>query len=262
MILNGSFEINTSPGNVYNPSNAVFNSYMSSVTAFGALAPGIDIQMTGSPYGSSPQSGNWKVSAAAAAGGQSDAFSFALSGFLNSGFSYNLEFYFERLTNSGYDGGTVKIGISSSAASFGTQVFATSPASLGWTLAKTTFVAPHSANFLTVQVDNAGNHWVGLDNFTLDPAPLLADYNGDGAVDAADYVVWRANVGAATLNNRDSNGMGPVGQADYDFWRMHFGETAGSGASASVNASVPEPVTLVLLMFAATGWGFQRRRAT
>ena len=29
------------------------------------------------------------------------------------------------------------------------------------------------------------------------PAPLAGDYNGDGAVDAADYVLWRENPGCA-----------------------------------------------------------------
>jgi T5SS/PEP-CTERM-associated repeat protein len=92
---------------------------------------------------------------------------------------------------------------------------------------------------------------------------LPGDYNGNGAVDAADYVVWRKNVGAATLNNRDPNGMGAVGQADYDFWRMHFGQSAGSGAAAgatgSASAAAPEPTSLVLLALAGLGGLVLRR---
>ena len=69
--------------------------------------------------------------------------------------------------------------------------------------------------------------------FRLDAAATVelfppGDYNRDGTVDAADYVVWRKYGGAATLNNRDPNGTGPVGQADYDFWQIHFGDTIGS----------------------------------
>ncbi len=81
-------------------------------------------------------------------------------------------------------------------------------------------------------------------------AGLAGDYNSNGFVDAADYVVWRENIGAATLNNRDPNGMGVVGQADYDFWRTHFGEAAGAGAAATAAATapVPEPTSSVMLI--------------
>jgi hypothetical protein len=65
---------------------------------------------------------------------------------------------------------------------------------------------------------------------------LPGDYNADGTVDAADYVVWRKNDGT------------PAG---YDTWRAHFGESAGSGASATANAAVPEPATLVMLIVTA-----------
>ena len=72
------------------------------------------------------------------------------------------------------------------------------------------------------------------------------DFNGNGVVDAADYVVWRKNYGTP---------------AAYDTWRAHFGQTAGSGAGANANATIPEPATLVLLTFAAAGWCLRRGRA-
>jgi hypothetical protein len=78
---------------------------------------------------------------------------------------------------------------------------------------------------------------------------LPGDFNGDGSVNAADYVVWRKGLGTAYTPN------------DYNFWRAHFGQTAGSGAGASANGAVPEPATLVLMMFAAAGWSLRRRRA-
>jgi len=60
------------------------------------------------------------------------------------------------------------------------------------------------------------------------------DYNDDGVVDAADYVVWRKDPAA--------NGGDPVG---YDTWRENFAEpSAGSGGNSG---GVPEPATLVLL---------------
>jgi hypothetical protein len=77
---------------------------------------------------------------------------------------------------------------------------------------------------------------------------LAGDFNHDGRVDAADYVVWR-------------NGLGTTyTQADYDVWRFHFGLTPVSGSGASTNAAIPEPTTLVLLML-STGWCLRRRRA-
>ena len=70
-------------------------------------------------------------------------------------------------------------------------------------------------------------------------AAIPGDFNNNGVVDAADYVVWRKTDGT------------PAG---YNAWRTHFGQPSGSGAGAIANAAVPEPATLVLLMFAAAGW--------
>jgi hypothetical protein len=87
---------------------------------------------------------------------------------------------------------------------------------------------------------------------------LSGDYNNNGVVDAADYVLWRKhNNTAVTLPNDSTPGTDP---SDYNVWRAHFGQTAGSGVGTSANAAVPEPTTLVLLIFAAIGWYFRRRR--
>jgi hypothetical protein len=95
--------------------------------------------------------------------------------------------------------------------------------------------------------------------FTLreQPVAVPGDYNGNGTVDAADYVLWRK--GGPLLNEVDTPGT--VNAADYTAWRARFGNTAGSGSGATASAAVPEPTTLVLLMFAATGWYLRRRRA-
>ena len=74
---------------------------------------------------------------------------------------------------------------------------------------------------------------------------LAGDYNDDGQVDAADYTVWRDNLGAAagTLPN-DTDG-GVIGAEQYDTWRANFGSTASSSAS-----SIPEPSAAGLLVLA------------
>ncbi len=93
---------------------------------------------------------------------------------------------------------------------------------------------------------NRGNDALLL---TVIAAPILAgDYNADGTVDAADYVVWRNNVGGASLPN-ETESVGVVDQADYNAWQANFGATYGSGSS--LGASVPEPTTTTMLLLAS-----------
>ena len=66
------------------------------------------------------------------------------------------------------------------------------------------------------------------------PQSVEGDYNGDGTVDAADYVLWR--------KTRAASGGDPAG---YDTWRTNFG--AASGAVRNL-AAVPEPASIGLLL--------------
>jgi len=89
-------------------------------------------------------------------------------------------------------------------------------------------------------------------SLTLTPV-LPGDYNQNGVVDAADYTVWRDNLGSDTaIVNDDTPG---VMADDYDRWKAHFGETAGNGSASDTQFStaVPEPATLVLLEMEAIG---------
>lgn len=72
-------------------------------------------------------------------------------------------------------------------------------------------------------------------NSLLTAADLTGDFNSNGVVDAADYVVWRANLGAG------------YSQADYNTWRSNFAATGSGLALTNSIAGVPEPKTLGLL---------------
>ncbi|MEX2091296.1 MAG: matrixin family metalloprotease [Pirellulales bacterium] len=80
---------------------------------------------------------------------------------------------------------------------------------------------------------------------------LAGDYNLDGAVDAADYSVWRNSLGQVGSNlPADGSGDGTVNVADYSVWKTNFGMTSGSASGGGI-AGVPEPAGVVLLFFAA-----------
>ncbi|HJQ81206.1 MAG TPA: hypothetical protein VJ828_14695, partial [Lacipirellulaceae bacterium] len=80
---------------------------------------------------------------------------------------------------------------------------------------------------------------------------LAGDYNANGAVDAADYVVWRKTSGQSGVRPA-ADGTGPTGapdgvvdELDYQLWRANFGATM----SGLTSLNVPEPVgfrTLIL----------------
>lgn len=166
LVVNGSFETNTAPSTVFNPFNAVFNSYMSSVNAYG-IREGIDIQTIGSGYGLAPVDGIWKVSPASDANGTNEELAMALSSPLMTGSGYDLSFYMEALHSGGFNGGHVEIGASTSDSSFGTLVYTSADTVDAWTPVSTSFMAPNAATHLTVRVDTDVSGWVGLDNFVL-----------------------------------------------------------------------------------------------
>jgi hypothetical protein len=83
----------------------------------------------------------------------------------------------------------------------------------------------------------------GLDANAGGSAPATGDYNNNGAVDAADYTVWRDNLGTAyELPNRDPENAGNVSEADYGSWKSNFGATGG-GPDPAIMAEIGEFVT-------------------
>jgi endonuclease/exonuclease/phosphatase family metal-dependent hydrolase len=122
-------------------------------------------------------------------------------------------------------------------------------AALTTTLAEFSFDFTASGSLLDVILaltsTDSQEHWA-VDNFRLTAATVPGDYNGDGVLNAADYIVWRnhANTEFELVNeNPDALTPGLVDQEDYDFWKSQFigGEAAGT------NVTVPEPSGLILL---------------
>jgi hypothetical protein len=88
------------------------------------------------------------------------------------------------------------------------------------------------------------------------PPPLLAgDYNNDHVVDAADYTVWRDQMGADVALPNETETIGHVTAEDYAVWRTQFGESLGGGGTAggpaTSSAHVPEPGSLALAIASA-----------
>jgi hypothetical protein len=77
------------------------------------------------------------------------------------------------------------------------------------------------------------------------------DYNSNGAVDAADYVLWRKTLGqSGPILAADGNLSHQIDAGDYDAWRAHFGEQGAPGRSEAFSRSnIPEPNTVALLCF-------------
>ncbi len=91
----------------------------------------------------------------------------------------------------------------------------------------------------------------GIQAFTFKLSPSAAavagDYNHNGVVDAADYVLWRDTLGQSVTagTGADGNGDGTVNPGRLRLlaraFRQHLGQRIGSLASANV----PEPASLV-----------------
>jgi hypothetical protein len=103
------------------------------------------------------------------------------------------------------------------------------------------WIVHYNANSVVLEVASAG---------------LPGDYNDDGSVDAADYIVWRKNEGTANVLPNDPIG-GTIGPAHFDQWQANFGATSSGSASHSV---VPEP-SCWLLLAASSAFLLVLRRA-
>jgi hypothetical protein len=101
---------------------------------------------------------------------------------------------------------------------------------------------------------------------------IPGDYNRNGVVDAADYVIWRKTLDSPVSpqgSGADGNSNGFVEAGDFTFWRENFGRASqilvntGSGAGAfesHLSGTVPEPASAWLLLLATIMASGQIRR--
>jgi cytochrome c peroxidase len=92
---------------------------------------------------------------------------------------------------------------------------------------------------------------------------LPGDYNGDGVVDSADYIVWRKYFGDTTSLVADGNNDHHVDNDDFAIWRQNRGKTwqdLAYGSGSLANPPVPEPSAVALVAIASFCALTRRRR--
>jgi len=151
------------------------------------------------------------------------------------------------------DGDTINFGEGTSVRTFGAgnPIPTDGVFSLNWT----GFASP--ATIAANSPRNHGNLGVSINR---------GDYNSDGVVDAADYVVWRRTLTQAASPaglGADGNTSGAIDDGDFTLWRSRFGNVltsgAGSGPAATQVSLTPEPSALLLAIIAWATLKLSRR---
>jgi hypothetical protein len=91
-------------------------------------------------------------------------------------------------------------------------------------------------------------------------SPPTGDYNGNAVVDATDYIVWRKTLDqpvAPPGSGADGDRSGVVEEGDFSLWKAQFGAIVSAAASG---AAIPEPTSVLLLLFAARLAFLRKRR--
>ena len=113
--------------------------------------------------------------------------------------------------------------------------------------------ASGNANLVSMGI-NPDEFFDGSGTITVAPVGVPGDYNANGIVDGADYVLWR---NGGPLQHDFTPG---VQQSDYDFWRSRFAATTnpGSGNGLGASSAVPEPSMISLVGLCALLLGLQQ----
>jgi hypothetical protein len=87
-----------------------------------------------------------------------------------------------------------------------------------------------------------------LANSVVQQVVLPGDYNLDGAVNDADYGIWRATYSTNDLRG-DGNGDGFVDSADYIVWKNNVGATSANGNSSFSQPAAPRSLAPNVLSY-------------
>jgi hypothetical protein len=128
-----------------------------------------------------------------------------------------------------------------------------------------------SPNGTTEQLDVAQIAIARASRFAISIlTPVTGDYNGNGVVDAADYVLWRNTLNqTGTGLAADGNTNDRIDTGDFTIWRSSFGtRNTATGATAGIVSTgiipVPEPNTALvfagLMAFVLTSTARNRAR--
>ncbi len=105
--------------------------------------------------------------------------------------------------------------------------------------------------------NDLGNFWFDDLEYTLDERKPPGDFNEDGVIDTADFLILAANFDTGrTFAEGDNNFDGRVNLLDFVEFRRLFQAAQQQGATAAV----PEPSSLTMLGLALFAWAFRRRR--
>jgi hypothetical protein len=93
--------------------------------------------------------------------------------------------------------------------------------------------------------DNRGEPSANFDAL-IRPRVLPGDADRNGAVEPADYTIWKAAFASTNQLAADHNGNSIVDAADYIIWRQNLGLSAGFGGALAI----PEPSAAVAALVA------------
>lgn len=113
-----------------------------------------------------------------------------------------------------------------------------------------------------VAVNSPTNYSGATGSVNLAPPPPPGDYNHNGVVDAADYVIWRETLSQTVSpfgSGADGNANGTIDSGDYDFWRARFSIPIGTG-TVTASLAVPEPGGFSFPVIAALSVALRRRK--
>lgn len=89
--------------------------------------------------------------------------------------------------------------------------------------------------------------YFAIDNISIVAAGVAGDFDDDGDVDGADFLLWQRQFDTSQdlFTGADGDGDGQVTVTDLELWQQHYGVNAWVNSSpASLSMVVPEPSAL------------------